>query len=226
MRSFDATAVKQKFSDDYLERITGYSQDMKPFAYDPKKMSTLGYDPKAQFTFDENDPSYKFRKEEALKAMERSQAAQGNLLSGGAVKEGEQYASNLAAQEYGAQYDRFQGNRLNEFNMGQAATSADYNRQLTGYNTQQNQLINLANYGVGAQGQVQSAAGNYGQQVGNSLTSSGNAQAQGYLNAGQATAQGYGNMASAANTGISNYLTYDLAKPYDQRAGFIGPQRN
>jgi len=206
--TFNEYDVREQFNADYMERATGYSQDMKPFAYDAEKAMMPGYDPKAQFTFSEDDPSYQFRQEEAQKAIERSQAAKGNLLSGGAVKESARYASDLASQEYGNAFNRWQSEQLNKFNMGQSALSADYNRQLTDYNTQQNQLLNLANLGTGAMAQTQGATGAYSQNVANALTQQGQAQAAGYLGAGQAQADMYGNIAGAAQTGIGNYLTY------------------
>jgi len=209
-REFDKYAVDEKFTANYMEAVTGYSQDMQPFSYDPAKAMMPGYDPDAQFTFDETDPSYQFRQEEGQKAIERSQAAKGNLLSGRAVKEAERYASDLASQEYGNAFSRWQSDQLNQFNMGQTALSSDYNRQLTDYNTQQNQLINLANYGVGAMGATQQASNIYGSQIGNALTQSGQAQAAGYIGAGDATAQMYGNVAGATQQGVSNAMLYNM----------------
>lgn len=51
-------------------------------------------------------PDYQFRLNEGQKAIDRSAAARGGLLSGGAVREGARYASNLASGEYGAFVDR------------------------------------------------------------------------------------------------------------------------
>jgi hypothetical protein len=51
-------------------------------------------------------PDYQFRLQEGQKAIDRSAAARGGLLSGGAQKEGIRYASNVASGEYGAFVDR------------------------------------------------------------------------------------------------------------------------
>lgn len=54
----------------------------------------------------EMDPGYGFRLGEGMKALERMQAARGNMLSGGAMKAGQQYAQNYASGEYGNAYNR------------------------------------------------------------------------------------------------------------------------
>jgi hypothetical protein len=51
-------------------------------------------------------PDYQFNLAEGQKAIDRSAAARGGLLSGGAVKEGERYASGLASREYASFIDR------------------------------------------------------------------------------------------------------------------------
>ena len=51
-------------------------------------------------------PDYAFNLSETQNAINRSKAAQGGLLSGAAVKEGERYASGLASREYGSFVDR------------------------------------------------------------------------------------------------------------------------
>lgn len=54
----------------------------------------------------EMDPGYAFRLGEGMKALERVQAARGNMLSGGAIKAGQRYAQDVASQEYGNAYNR------------------------------------------------------------------------------------------------------------------------
>ncbi len=202
---FDMMAVE----DDYFNIIKG-TQAEDPFSYDETDpLASLGYDPEEEFKFDEEDPSFQFRKSEAMKAIERGAAARGGALSGRALKEAERYASELASQEYGAEYARWNADRLDRFNLSQAQQQNAYNQQLTDYNTRQNLLLNLANMGMGAMGQTQAAGGAYGGQVGSNLSSMGNAQAAGYLGAGQAQAQGLGNVAGAIQGGVSNMMMYD-----------------
>jgi hypothetical protein len=54
----------------------------------------------------EMDPGYAFRLGEGMKALERLQAARGNMLSGGAIKAGQRFAQDVASQEYGSAYNR------------------------------------------------------------------------------------------------------------------------
>lgn len=54
----------------------------------------------------EMDPGYGFRLGEGMKALERMQAARGNMLSGGALKAGQRYAQDYASGEYGNAYNR------------------------------------------------------------------------------------------------------------------------
>lgn len=62
--------------------------------------------PEAAQNFLTMEPGYGFRLGEGLKALERTQAARGNLLSGGAIKAGQRYAQDVASQEYSNAYNR------------------------------------------------------------------------------------------------------------------------
>lgn len=48
----------------------------------------------------EESPGYQFRQEEAQKAVERSAAARGGVLSGRAIKEAQRYSQQLATEDY------------------------------------------------------------------------------------------------------------------------------
>ena len=52
------------------------------------------------------DPSYKFRLGEGMKALERSAAARGGLISGGALKAAQRYGQDYASTEFGNAYNR------------------------------------------------------------------------------------------------------------------------
>jgi len=52
------------------------------------------------------DPSYEFRLKEGQKALERSAAARGTLLTGGTAKALERYGQDYASTEYGKMFDR------------------------------------------------------------------------------------------------------------------------
>lgn len=86
-------------------------------------------------------PDYQFRRDEGLKAVQNSAAAQGGLYSGNALKGIEEFGSNLAAGEFGNYFNR----QLALAGMGQtAATQAGQGAINTGANVG-NLLMNQAN---------------------------------------------------------------------------------
>ena len=123
------------------------------------------------------DPGYAFRLSEGQKALERSAAARGGLISGGALKAATRYGQDMGSQEYGNAYNRYQTNRSNQLApLGSLMTSG------------QN-----AAAGAGA------AAGQYGANAGNLMMQGGQAQAAGQLGVGNT-------WNNALNTGASSYL--------------------
>lgn len=116
----------------------------------------------------EQDPGYAFRLNEGQKALERSAAARGGLLSGAQGKAMQRYGQDMGSQEYTNAYNRFNTNQGNLFNRlsslsggGQTATS------------------NLATLGANAANN----AGNYS-------TQAANASAAGTIQAGNAWSSG------------------------------------
>lgn len=57
----------------------------------------------------QTSPGYKFRLGQAQKAIENSQAARGNLLSGGALKELDEVTQGIASNEYGNYLSQLSG---------------------------------------------------------------------------------------------------------------------
>ena len=138
------------------------------------------------------DPGYAFRLSEGQKALERSAAARGGLLSGGTGKRIAAYGQEAASQEYQNAFNRYQTER--------AAKLAPYQS-----------LINVGQ--ASAAGQA-NAAGNYGVQAGQGLTNIGGAQAAGTVAGANALGSGLGqylnytsneNLANALNTRKTGY---------------------
>jgi hypothetical protein len=128
------------------------------------------------------DPGYGFRLSEGQKALDRSAAARGGLISGGALKAATRFGQDMGSQEY----------------------QAAYNRALTGYNTgvaSENQLYNRQ---AGLAGIGQTATNLVGQAGAANAANVGNA----YGAAGQAAASGYMGMANAVGQGTGQYLNY------------------
>ena len=134
------------------------------------------------------DPGYAFRLSEGQKALERSAAARGGLLSGGTLKGTERFAQDLASQEYSNAYQR----ALDVYN-------ASTQRESTGYN----RLASLAGIGQTATGALSSAAGQYGTTAGNLAMTGGANQANALLTGGAIRASQYGNYGSALNTAMN-----------------------
>lgn len=66
------------------------------------------------------DPSYQFRLNEGLKALDRQASARGGLISGGALKAAQRYGQDVASTEFGNAYNRLAGLA----GVGQTATGA------------------------------------------------------------------------------------------------------
>ena len=59
----------------------------------------------------QQDPGYGFRMSEGMKALERSAAARGGLMSGAAMKGIQRFGQDLASQEYQNAFNRYQAER-------------------------------------------------------------------------------------------------------------------
>jgi hypothetical protein len=66
------------------------------------------------------DPSYQFRLGEGMKALDRTAAARGGLISGGALKAAQRYGQEFASNEFGNAYNRL----ASMAGLGQTATGA------------------------------------------------------------------------------------------------------
>lgn len=127
------------------------------------------------------DPGYSFRLSEGVKALDRSAAARGSLLSGAQLKGITRFGQDTASNEYQNAYNRYQSDQSNQYN----------------------RLANMAGFGQTANNALGQAGSTYGSNVSNlAMTNAanvGNAQ----LAAGQASAsmyQGIGNALGGATT--------------------------
>ena len=122
------------------------------------------------------DPGYGFRIGEGMKALERSAAARGGLLSGATLKGIQRYGQDLASQEYQNAFNRYQSER--EARLKPLQSLADVAQTST--NT------------LGAAGR------DYASNVGNYLINQGYAAGNAQIAAERARQSMYGNI----NTGI------------------------
>jgi hypothetical protein len=141
----------------------------------------------------QQDPGYAFRLSEGQKALDRSAAARGGLISGGALKAATRFGQDMGSQEYQNAFNRYQTERASQLNP----------------------LQSLAGLGQTAMGQTAAAGQNYASGAGNALTSGAAAQAAGYV--GQANAVNSG-LSSYLNYSQGNNLLNAL----NQNRGGLG----
>jgi len=200
--------------------------------YDPASAmrnfsGVAGYDPaSAMKNFSaadfQTDPGYAFRLSEGMKALDRTAASRGGLLSGATLKGAQRYGSDLASQEYGNAYNRFQANRAtqsqeyqNAFNRYQAERAAQEQNYGNAFNRFQAERSNtlaplqsLAGVGQSATQQAQQASQNFATGAANTLANYGNAQASNIIGSGNARASGYMGAANALSSGVGQGLNF------------------
>jgi len=136
-----------------LNKLTA-AADYKPFGMDQFKA----------------DPGYAFRLSEGQKALERSAAARGGLISGAALKAATRYGEDMGSQEYTNAFNRYQTER--------AATL--------------NPLQSLAGVGMTTANTLGSAGQSYGAGAGEAYQNAANARASGYVGGANALTSGLG----------------------------------
>lgn len=125
-----------------------------------------------------SDPSYQFRLNEGLDAVQSGAAAQGGLLSGATLKALQGYGQDMASQEYQNAYNRFNADQTNRYN----------------------RLSNIVGLGQNAAAQQGNAGMQTAQAVANNTMSGANAQAAGQIAAGNRTANNFGAIVGIGNT--------------------------
>lgn len=140
------------------------------------------------------DPGYEFALEQGQRALQRTQAANGQLQSGAAAKAMTDYSEGVANQQYGAAYDRYNTNQSNLYN----------------------RLMGLTNVGQSAASMQANAGQTMANNVSDLTTNSGNSQAAGQLGSSAAWQTGLsnignlftGNSNSGINVGTQSGLSY------------------
>lgn len=124
----------------------------------------------------ETSPGFKFRLGEGLKALERSAAKRGTLLTGGTAKGLERYAQDYASGEYNNRFNQLYS--LSQLGLNAAGQQAATGSQYAGLagNLLNNQATNTRNL----------------------ITGQGNAQSAGTIAQGNAWQQGLGGLSNLA----------------------------
>lgn len=129
----------------------------------------------------QQDPGYAFRLGEGQKALERSAAARGGLLSGATGKALVNYGQQAGSQEYQNAFNRYQTERTNQLQP----------------------LQSLAGVGQTSANTLGQAAGAYGANVGNLAMTNAANQGNALLSQGNIRASQYGTMGSALNQALN-----------------------
>jgi hypothetical protein len=153
------------------------------------------------FQYDQNaDPGTAFRMSEGVKALDRSAASRGGLLSGATLKGVQRYGQDLGSQEY----------------------QNAFNRYTTGFNANTGERNALFNRLSGVAGTGQTAANQVGVQGANMAGNVGNAYMTDAANQGNAGMAGAA-MRNSAFSGAGNALGR-LYGNYGQSQNAVGQQ--
>lgn len=141
----------------------------------------------------EADPGYAFRQAEGMRALERSAAARGGLLSGNTLRGIQRFGQDLASQEYANAFNRFQIERAARLNP----------------------LQSLMGAGQSAVNTMTGATGNAAQNIGQMQLGAGQARASGYVGSSNALAGALGGVGQAA----MSFPLYQAQLNYLKRGG-------
>ena len=136
----------------------------------------------------QTDPGYGFRVSEGMKALDRTAAARGGLLSGATLKGAERFNQDIASNEYNNAYNRYVGNQA----------------------TQRNALAGLTGFAPTAAQQIGAAGTNYATNVNNLATNT----ATNYANADLTGAAARQSAYMGAGGAFANALTPNPLNAY------------
>ena len=135
----------------------------------PELVAASRYTPFTMQQF-QADPGYAFRLQEGMKALDRTAAARGGLLSGATLRGAQRYGQDLASQEFTNAFNRYQAERAARLNP----------------------LQSLAGMGQTTAANVAGQAGQLGQAMGANIIGAGNARASGYVGTANAISNALG----------------------------------
>lgn len=130
----------------------------------------------------QDDPGVAIRLGEGLKALERSAAAKGTLLTGGAAKGLMRFAQDYTSMEYGNAYNRAAQEQGNNFN----------------------RLFSVGQLGANATGNAQQLASGYADRIGSTQIGQGNAAAGATQAGAAANADTMGTLGNLAGQWLTN----------------------
>lgn len=175
----DQVARQQPFYQAGLNALPAYSQGVMPGGSLVKPFAAADF---------QADPGYAFRVSEGLKALDRTAASRGGLLSGATLKGAENYNQNMASNEYNNAYNRYVSDQA----------------------TQRNALAGLTGFAPTAAQQISNAGTNYATNVNNLSTNT----ATNYANADLTGATARQSAYTGAGGAFANALTPNPLNAY------------
>lgn len=151
----------------------------------PELVAASRYEPFTAAKF-QADPGYAFRLKEGLRALDRSAAARGGLLSGNQLRGVTEYGQELASQEFTNAFNRYQAERAARLQP----------------------LQSLAGMSQSSANTLTGAAGQLGANIGSTYSQLGQNIGANLIGAGNARASGYMGIANALTGGVGQYLNY------------------
>jgi hypothetical protein len=136
----------------------------------PELVAASKYEPFTMAKF-QADPGYAFRLKEGLKALDRSAAARGGLLSGAQLRGITEYGQEMGSQEFTNAFNRYQAERQARLNP----------------------LQSLAGMSQSSANTLTGAAGRLGENIGSNIIGGGAARASSYMGMANALSGGLSN---------------------------------
>ena len=172
------------------------------------------------------DPGYAFRLKEGMNAMNATAAARGGLISGNALKAGQQYGQEMGSQEY--------QNAFNRYNANRAFQAQEYGNAFNRFQTERgNTLAPFQNLAASGQAAAAGQAANIGNMAGaNAALSTGaaNATAAGQVGSANAYTNAIGQGIGAYQMNqLINRSAYSPTSPYNYygaNGGNYGPTQS
>lgn len=154
----------------------------------------------------QNDPAYNFDLQQGQQAIQRSAAAQGGLVSGGALKDLNDYSQGFASNQFEQSYQNALAQYQQAYNIFQNNQSNQFNRLSGVAGLGQNAVTGTATSGNAAAGTGALVNSSTANALSNLYTGQGNAAAAATMAAGNALSGGLNN--------VANYLALQSGSSY------------
>lgn len=156
----------------------------------------------------QQDPAYQFNQQQGEQAIQRSAAASGGLVSGGALKDIANYSQGLAGNQYQQSYS----NAL-----------AAYQQAYSQFSNKYNMLSGLAGLGQNAATQTATSGANAAGQIGATNANTANALAGLTMSGANAQTAALASGANSLQSGLNSYANYLAQQRMLSGSSYNGP---